>query len=52
MKGGTIFYLGSNKATYADAVFNCISQEMRLIQIETDAKLITISSIIKGLNIN
>jgi hypothetical protein len=48
MKGGTSFFLGSSKATYADAVFNCISQGMRLIAIETDAKLSTVSSIIKG----
>jgi hypothetical protein len=49
MKGGISFYLGSSKASYAEAVFNCLNQGMRLISIETDGKLATISSIIKGL---
>jgi len=48
MKGGTSFFLGSSKATYAEAVSNCLGQGMRLIAIETESKLSTISTIIKG----
>jgi len=48
MKNGTSFFLGLSKVSYAEAVSNCFSKGMRLIAIETDAKLGTISSIIKG----
>jgi hypothetical protein len=48
MRGGTSFFLGSRKVSYAEAVSNCLGQGMRLIAIETDAKLSTIGIIIKG----